>query len=151
MGIQRVKELVRYGLGVHHLDHSNMQESFIFVSCDSSLNTAAYCIGNCKKSGDDYTNFKIAAFDSTPFDHAVAMQSSRSRELIGLNYALEKFADLLEPSLEFISLIDHKSLTKVSTNKSLGKTSTNTRLRKALAIVLNFAQMKKLMRIINQE
>ena len=48
MGIQRVKELVRDGLGVHHLDYSNMQDSCIFVCCDSSLNTAVYCIGNCK-------------------------------------------------------------------------------------------------------
>jgi transposase InsO family protein len=141
-GIKMIKELIKNGLGTHHLNYSTLNGDTIFVCCDSSLMAAAYCVGNCKKQGDDYKEFRIAAYGSKPFEPAVAMQSSRSRELIGLSYALEHFADLLEPSLEFISIVDHKSLTNITTNKSLGKTSTNTRVRKALATILNFAQME---------
>ena len=141
-GLKMIKDLIKNGLGTHHLNYSTINGDTIFVCCDSSLMAAAYCVGNCKKLGEDYTEFRIAAYGSKPFDPAVAMQSSRSRELIGLSYALEHFADLIEPSLEFVSIVDHKSLTNIATNQSLGKTSTNTRVRKALATILNFSQMK---------
>ena len=74
-GLKAIKELIKNGLGTHHLNYSTLNGDTIFVCCDSSLMAAAYCVGNCKKLGDDYTEFRIAAFGSKPFEPAVAMQS----------------------------------------------------------------------------
>ena len=140
-GLEKLKQYVKKGLFQHHLNYSNKGEECIFVCTDASLVGFAGCIGNAKYDGNKFTNIKISAYCSGLFDQQLQLESSRARETCAAANVLEKFEDMLRPWLKFYLCTDHKSMTGIKGNESLGKTITQTRVRRALAILLNYANM----------
>lgn len=141
-GLNKVKELIKAGIATHHLSFESSNKNVVFIATDASLYACGFCLGNATLQNDQLTNVKFCHFGSKIFDKQVSLMSSRGRELIGLSTALTTFSDLIPPGLEFLAIVDHKSLINVETSKNLGKTSVNTRTRSAFANVLNYPNMK---------
>jgi len=140
-GIWKLKEYVKMGLFQHHLNYAIKGNNCIFVCSDASLVGFAGCIGNANYDGNVMTDIKIAAYCSGLFDQQLMLESSRVRETCAAANVLEKFDDMLRPWLKFYLCTDHKSMTGIKGNESLGKTITQTRVRRALAILLNYTNM----------
>ena len=141
MGINKVKDYIKSGLVTKHLSYSNQSNISIFLAVDTSLYATGFALGNAVIDNEKITDISFSHFGSKIFDPVVSLMSSRSRELIGLQLALESFSDLLPSTLQFTAIVDHESLTRVFSSVTLGKTSHMTRVRNAYATVLNYQHM----------
>ena len=143
-GIDRLKEIIKKGNGIRtcHLNYGNRNNQTIYIACDTSLVGSGFVIGNAIWKGEEIEILDVCHYGSKKLDRLSQLLSSRARELIGLQAALEAFKDLLWEGLEFVLLTDHRSLEKIGEGKTLGKTSSNTRTRNALATVLNYPNLK---------
>ena len=140
-GIDRLRSLIKDGIGTHHLDYTNRNDNKVILVVDTSLTQTGFALGNATIRNGTLSNIRLSHFGSKRLDKTVTLLSSRARELIGLSTALETFRDLLPEQLEIHAYIDHQSLKTVKTAKTLGKTSSHTRTRFALANVLNYANL----------
>jgi len=141
-GIDVLRHHMERGNFTTHLDYTNQNNRVIVYVADSSIYGVGFAVGNATKIGDYFTDISLSAYGSRSFDEVVKMQSSRSRELCGFSYGLDDFADILHTGLEIYGFIDHASLERCEQNASMGKTSTNTRVRRAMATILNFPKLK---------
>ena len=140
--IDKLKEMVKTGITTAHLDYSNEDNKTIVLAVDTSLTGTGFILGNGRMINNEVEIISISHYGSKRLEPVVRLLSARSRELIGLQIALDTFEDLLPRSLSFVAIVDHKSLTHIAQSKSLGKTSNSTRSRNALATVLAYTNMK---------
>ena len=140
--IDKLKDMVKTGIATAHLDYSNDNNKTIVLAVDTSLTGTGFILGNGRMVDNQVEIISISHYGSKRLNSVVRLLSARSRELIGLQIALDTFEDLLPRSLSFVAIVDHKSLTYIAQSKSLGKTSNSTRSRNALATVLAYPNMK---------
>ena len=135
-GIQELQKVAAKKFSNSHLN----DELEIALISDASLSGIGIAIGNIYLNNDVISNVEISAYGSRPFDLQEKLLSSRARELIAAAYAFEYFQDLLRIDKTYILLSDHASLTSVFKGDSAmtPKTSTFTRLRKSVAILLEY-------------
>ena len=137
---EKLKNLSKEGYAVAHMRY----DKILYVCADVSLVGIGCSVGYADekvKKGEEIEliNFHPVCYASRPLDFHETVLSSRARELIGISWALEQFADYL-PKYENIHVIcDHKSL--CTTDHRASFTSNLTRIRKAISIVIDFPNL----------
>ena len=139
VAIDKLKNLVRKNGKGDHLDVSGKNDKSIFLATDASLAGCGYVLGNCQYMNNKISSVTISHFGSKKFPKNVQFLSSRCRELIAISYALLDFQDLLDINMHFYIFSDHKSLVKIKENDVVGRTSVGTRIRKALAVLMEYS------------
>ena len=140
--LAQLRNILKKGVGVSHLNYDTAENEFIFLAVDSSLTGFGVAIGNVTLIDNEPSNLTFSHFGSGTFDLVVQSMGSRNREMIGLSRALEQFSDLLPSSLHFLAFVDHLSLTKIFGRQDLGASAFHTRVRKAYSIILNFPNLQ---------
>ena len=143
LGLQKIKGFMRsHPKLLPHLRYNVTGIEKIFVCVDSSLSGCGFCCGNCKYENSEIFDIEISHYGSRAFDAQIQLLSSRARELIGASFALLSFSDIIPENLEFLLIVDHKSLTHIKNSEQLNKTLETSRARLAFSRILNYPYMK---------
>ena len=128
--VRKLKVILKQeGMTFHPIPDFN--EEYMLV-VDSSLEGfgAVFGIGKCED--EKVENFRPVAFGSGAFESKIKLESSRNRELIGIQRALSYFRDLLSDAVPLTVICDHKSISNINNNEEAKKYPI-TRVRKALS------------------
>lgn len=114
-------------------------ENYI-LAVDSSLTGYGSLFGLAKIHEDQAEDIKAIAYGSGHFDKRLQLDSSRNRELCGLEKSLTYFKDLIDVTKPLYAFVDHKSLATLETNE-IAKKEPVTRVRKALATIMTMPNL----------
>ena len=131
-GVETVKKLAKEGRNLYHLDFSRD----IFIASDCSLRGIGGAIGNCTVKDGKLHDIKISAYASRSLDLQETLLSSKAREILAAAYCVEEFSELFPEKVHFYLITDHLSMAQIFKGSIEGKTSNFTRIRRAIAILL---------------
>lgn len=131
--VMKLREILKSSKELFHPLPSH-DENYI-LAVDSSLTGYGSLFGLAKIHEDQAEDIKVIAYGSGQFDKRLQLDSSRNRELCGLEKSLMYFKDLIDITKPFYAFVDHKSLATLENNE-IAKKEPVTRVRKALATIM---------------
>ena len=131
-----LREKIKDGIGTAHLEYNSKNpHRKIFIAADTSLYCTGGVIGNVTVINGNLDDIKIAAYCSKMLTEQESYLASRARELIGIQYTIRAFKDMIPSVEELYIFTDHKSLHNIVHSPGL-RTSGSTRCRSAFAEIL---------------